>query len=105
MGRFYDGAHIRRMLDFIRAEFPQSIIRTSFIIGFPGETQEEFDELLEFVKIYKFESIGLFEYHDEPLAASSRLDEKVSSEEISSRRTIIGSVIDSIYADIAAKEK
>jgi tRNA A37 methylthiotransferase MiaB len=37
MGRFYDGAHIRTLLDFIRKEFKESIIRTSFIIGFPGE--------------------------------------------------------------------
>ena len=89
MGRFYDSAHIRLMLDFIRKEFPQGMIRTSFIVGFPGETEVEFSELLDFVKTYRFESVGLFEYHDEPLAASSRLDEKVSAEVISQRRELL----------------
>lgn len=105
MGRFYDGAHIRTLLDFIRKEFKESIIRTSFIIGFPGEWNEEFNELLEFVKKYRFESVGVFEYHDEPLAASSKLPEKLDDKTISFRREKLGSVIDSIYADIAKKER
>lgn len=47
-----------------------SFIRTAFIIGFPGETNADFEELCAFVQREKFESVGIFEYHDEPLAAS-----------------------------------
>ena len=66
------------------------MIRTSFIIGFPGEAEEDFQMLLDFVEKYRFESVGLFEYHDEPLAASSKLSEKVDDKTITKRREKLG---------------
>ena len=73
MGRHYDRAHIDSFIEYIRAHFPHSFIRTSFIVGFPGETDEDFQILMDFVEKYRFESVGIFQYHDEPLAASSKL--------------------------------
>lgn len=105
MGRFYDDVHIFQLLDFIRSEFAGAMIRTSFIIGFPGEDDTDFRLLLDFVKKYRFESVGLFEYHDEPLAASSKLAEKVDDTTITRRRKEIGEIIDSIYEDISRQEK
>lgn len=62
-------------------------IRTNLIIGFPGETKEDFDKLVSFVDDTKFDNIALFEYHDEPMAASSKLKNKVDDHEIRTRFT------------------
>lgn len=97
MGRHYDQKHILSLLEFIRSKFPGSFIRTAFIVGFPGETPEAFDELLEFVRTQRFESVGVFEYHDEPLAASSKLDNKVSHEAIHERIHELDEVLTAIY--------
>ena len=77
MGRHYDRGHIDSFIEYIRAHFPDSFIRTAFIIGFPGETDTDFQILMDFVEKYRFESVGIFQYHDEPLAASSKLPNKV----------------------------
>ncbi len=97
MGRHYDRAHIESFLDFIRSEFPNSFIRTSFIIGFPWETKEDFDDLIEFIERYQFESVGIFQYHDEPLAASSKLPNKVDESIAKERIQAITVVLNEVY--------
>ena len=57
MGRHYDEAHVEAFLLSIRESFPEAFIRTSFIIGFPGERDEDFQHLIEFVKRHNFESV------------------------------------------------
>ena len=89
MGRFYDREHIEKMLEAIRSKFEGSFIRTSFIVGFPGEGEAEFADLLDFVKRHRFESVGLFQYHDEPLAASSKLPGKVEESVARSRVDVL----------------
>jgi ribosomal protein S12 methylthiotransferase len=98
MGRFYDQAHIARMLEYIRANFKGAFIRTAFILGFPGETEADFQELCEFVKTAQFESVGLFQYHDEPLAASSKLTDKVDENIARDRVSKLAAVLEPIYA-------
>ncbi|MDD5376907.1 MAG: MiaB/RimO family radical SAM methylthiotransferase [Candidatus Gracilibacteria bacterium] len=98
MGRHYDEAHVEAFLASIRENFPNAFIRTSFIVGFPGETDADFNHLLEFVKRHDFESVGVFQYHDEPLAASSRLDHKVSEAVVNQRMKKLAKVLDEIYA-------
>ena len=78
MGRFYDEQAIYKFLDFIKSNFPQPFIRTNFIIGFPGETEADFKQLSDFISQDYFDNKALFEYHDEPLAASSQLPNKVT---------------------------
>lgn len=97
MGRFYDQAHINKLLAYIRENFPGSWIRTSFIIGFPGETDVDFNELVDFVKREKFESVGIFQYHDESLAPSSKLDKKIDEKTARDRVELIGETLDEIY--------
>jgi len=87
MGRFYDEAYITKFLDQIKKAFPARFIRTNLIIGFPGETKEDFEKLLHFVDETNFDNIALFEYHDEPMAASSKLPNKVDDAEIRARFT------------------
>jgi ribosomal protein S12 methylthiotransferase len=97
MGRHYDRAHIDAFIEYIRDNFVHSFIRTSFIIGFPGETDEDFNILLDFVKKYQFESVGIFQYHDEPLAASSKLGEKVADDVAKNRIKILAPLLEEIY--------
>jgi len=93
MGRFYDEWYIIQFLDQIKKIFPVRFIRTNLIIGFPGETDKDFEKLMKFVHTTKFDNIALFEYHDEPLAASSKLDHKVEYDIIRARFTKIRQLV------------
>lgn len=97
MWRFYDDKHIFKVLDFIKKEFDNPFIHTNFIIWFPWETEENFKELLDFVKKYEFDSISVFWYHDEPLAASSKLNDKINDKTIISRVNIFKKTVEKIY--------
>ena len=89
MWRFYDKNHILKLLDFIDKKFKEKFVRTNIIVWFPWETEKEFDELCNFLKNYHFDNVALFEYHDEPLAESSKLDWKVDDQEIHRRFEIL----------------
>lgn len=96
MGRFYDEKYIISFIDQIKKTFPTGFIRTNLIIGFPGETREDFDKLMRFVQDTQFDTIALFEYHDEPLAASSTLPNKITDKELAARFTKIKKLVDKI---------
>src|SRR6266540_1792187 len=70
----------------MRKEVPNLTLRTSFIVGFPGETDKAFDELVEFVKAAEFDWLGVFSYSDEEGSPAHALDQKVSEREIERRR-------------------
>ncbi len=76
-----------KMLAKIRATIPGVSIRTSFIVGFPGETEENFRELCDFVKAAEFDWMGVFSYSDEDAAKSFSLDNKIDAETIERRRS------------------
>lgn len=97
MGRHYDRAHIDSFIEYIRDNFQHSFIRTSFIIGFPGETDDDFHILLDFCKKYQFESVGIFEYHDELLAASSKLSHKIDESIAKNRINEITPILNAVY--------
>jgi ribosomal protein S12 methylthiotransferase len=61
-------------------------IRTSFIVGFPGETREDFDQLCQFVEAARFDNLGVFVYSDEDTSASFALDRKVDGRTRQNRR-------------------
>jgi len=65
MGRKITKERIREVIEKIRLKIPSVILRTTFIVGFPGETKREFQELLDFVKEIKFERLGVFKYSRE----------------------------------------
>jgi ribosomal protein S12 methylthiotransferase len=65
---------------------PNIVLRTSFIVGFPGETEQDFEELLAFVEAAKIDWLGVFSYSDEEGAGAFSLDEKVPQRTIESRR-------------------
>lgn len=95
MWRFYDKNHILKLLDFIDKNFKEKFVRTNIIVWFPWETEKGFDELCDFLNSYHFDNVALFEYHDEPLAESSKLDLKVDEKEIHRRFNILQWIISS----------
>ena len=77
MNRKSDGKSIRNTIQKIRKEIPDVILRTSLIVGFPGETEEDFFELYEFVNEAKFEKLGVFKYSKEDGTPAARIKEHV----------------------------
>ena len=75
-----------RSIARMRHTIPDLTLRTSFIVGFPGETEKEFEELCEFVREAQFDWMGTFSYSDQDGAAAYGLDKKLSSHEIEQRR-------------------
>jgi len=66
-----------RMIRRIRERVPDVAIRTTFIVGFPGERDEDFEELMDFVREVEFDRVGVFPYSDEENSAAFELDDKV----------------------------
>ena len=77
MNRKSDSKSIKNTITKIRKEIPDVILRTTFIVGFPGETEEDFFELYEFVNEAKFEKLGVFKYSKEDGTPASRIKEQV----------------------------
>lgn len=71
---------VHRTLGKLRAAMPDIAIRTTFIVGYPGETEAEFEGLLEFVEALQFDRVGCFKYSYEPTTDSARLDGQVPEE-------------------------
>jgi ribosomal protein S12 methylthiotransferase len=86
MKRGSSGDAFLKLLERIRTTIPGVSLRTSFIVGFPGETEADFQELCDFVKAANLDWMGVFEYSDVDNAGSYALDEKVDAETISDRR-------------------
>ena len=77
MNRRTSKEYIENLISKIRKEIPEVVLRTSLIVGFPGETQEDFDELYEFVNKTKFDRLGTFMYSKEENTPASRLPNKI----------------------------
>ncbi|MFH1918373.1 MAG: 30S ribosomal protein S12 methylthiotransferase RimO, partial [Planctomycetota bacterium] len=74
-----------RLLDRLRERIDRLVLRTTLIAGFPGETEEQFEDLLRFVRRRRFERLGVFPYSPEPDTPAARLDGQLSEEERKSR--------------------
>jgi ribosomal protein S12 methylthiotransferase len=75
-----------RTIEKMRRTIPGVTIRTSFIVGFPGETEKEFEELCEFARQAEFDWMGTFAYSDQEGATAYSLDDKLSPREVERRR-------------------
>ena len=85
MGRRTDTAQIEALVDHLREEIPDICIRTTFITGFPTETEEDFIETMEFINRMEFDRLGAFTYSPEEGTPASGMDGQVE-EEIKIRR-------------------
>lgn len=75
-----------KSIEKMRRAIPNLTLRTSFIVGFPGETEKDFEELCQFVAAARFDWLGVFSYSDEEGSAAWHLDNKVPHKEIERRR-------------------
>ncbi|BCJ85751.1 30S ribosomal protein S12 methylthiotransferase RimO [Effusibacillus dendaii] len=82
-------AQIRRLIDKIRSRVPDVAIRTSFIVGFPGETEADFDNLCRFVREIGFDHIGVFAYSPEEGTPSAEMENQVSEETKERRASLL----------------
>lgn len=80
MNRRTDKNQIESLIKKLRNEIPDIIIRTTFIVGFPGETEEEFEELLEFVKENRLDRVGVFEYSKEEDTPAYNMKNQIAEE-------------------------
>ncbi|HPN66395.1 MAG TPA: 30S ribosomal protein S12 methylthiotransferase RimO [Candidatus Omnitrophota bacterium] len=92
MGRPATGAHIRDLISRIRKRIPGVALRTSLIVGFPGEGEREFGELKDFVKEARFERLGAFKYSAEEGTAAARMEGQVPEKAKASRWNEIMSI-------------
>jgi ribosomal protein S12 methylthiotransferase len=86
MQRRVNRAATEELVGKLRAGIPDLAMRTTFIVGFPGETDEEFEELVEFVRASRFERVGAFPYSFEPGTPATRLDGHLAEEVKQERR-------------------
>jgi len=85
MNRHLDERQTRELVQRLRDEIPDLTLRTSFIVGFPGETREQFDKLLKFVEEGHFERVGVFRYSREEGTVAARLPEQIPARTKTSR--------------------
>ncbi|HUP05016.1 MAG TPA: 30S ribosomal protein S12 methylthiotransferase RimO [Bryobacteraceae bacterium] len=86
MKRGGSGGVFLKLLDRVRRTIPGVSIRTSFIVGFPGETETDFQELCDFVRDARFDNLGVFLYSDEDTSGSFALDGKVDGRTAQNRK-------------------
>ncbi len=80
MNRRGDSAYIREVIGKIRAAMPDAVIRTTFIIGFPGEGEEEFENLAEFINEIEFDRLGCFSYSPEEGTPAAEFENQIDDE-------------------------
>jgi ribosomal protein S12 methylthiotransferase len=80
MRRQGSGDQIRRLIEKLRATMPEIVLRTTLIVGFPGETEEQFRELLDFVKWAEFDALGCFTFYSEAGTPASQLPGQLSEQ-------------------------
>ena len=85
MNRKTNKKQINELISKIKSKIPDVTLRTSLIVGFPGETNEEFNELLDFVKIAKFDKLGVFKYSKEEGTPAARLPNQIHGNTKTSR--------------------
>lgn len=102
MRRFGDNEKFLHLINQIRILSPDAGIRSNFIVGFPGETQADFNELATFITAAKLDAIGIFAYSDEDNTQALDLDEKVGPEIIAQRLETLSSLADEMVSQRAA---
>ena len=92
MNRRDTGAEIKALLTKLREKIPGVVIRTSLIVGFPGETDEEFEELCDFLKEYKIERAGVFAYSREEGTKAAAMDGQIDEDVKQHRAELVGAL-------------
>lgn len=99
MNRKTTGNDIRNLIKKLRTEIPNVILRTTLIVGFPGETDEDFNELCLFVKDVKFDRLGAFAYSAEDGTPAAKFKEQVPEKIKEERQNIIMEIQQEVSKD------
>ena len=98
MRRFGDTEKFLHLISQIRALSPEAGIRSNFIVGFPGETQEDFDDLTNFITLAKLDAVGVFGYSDEDKTEALELSDKVDADVIAQRVETLSALADEMVS-------
>ena len=98
MRRFGDSEKFLHLISQVRAVSPEAGIRSNFIVGFPGETQEDFDDLADFITKAKLDAVGVFGYSDEDNTEALNLAGKVDADVIAQRVETLSSLADEMVS-------
>jgi ribosomal protein S12 methylthiotransferase RimO len=101
MRRFGDRERFLELLDQIRAQVPEAGIRSNFIVGFPGETEEDLTELTEFLSAARLDAIGVFGYSDEEGTEAATMDGKLDQDEVAARLAEVSALAEELTAQRA----
>jgi len=96
MRRFGDGEKFLHLIDQIRALSPEAGIRSNVIVGFPGETEEEFQDLVDFISEARMDAVGVFGYSDEDMTEALTLGNKVDQDLINHRVEQLSTLVDEL---------
>ena len=80
MRRVGDRQYLTALVNKLRKKIPSIVVRTTFLVGFPGETEEDFTELSEFVKEMRFERMGCFPYSQEEGTPAAEMEDQVDAD-------------------------
>lgn len=105
MGRKTSKENIINLLNKIRKEIPDAVIRTSLIVGFPGETDDDFAQLVDFVKEYKIERAGVFPFSCEEGTAAAKLDGQIDDDIKLSRQEHLTDILYEITDEICESKE
>ena len=104
MNRRGSGALIRDRIDRLRRLMPDAVIRTSLIVGFPGETEEEYQELYDFLSEYRLERVGVFCYSQEEGSKAAELPDQVDEDVKERRRAELYALQEQVMDEASAKQ-
>jgi ribosomal protein S12 methylthiotransferase len=97
-------AHIDELIVRLRAGVPGIALRTTFIVGFPGETETEFESLLEFIERVRFERLGIFKYSQEEGSRAAKMPDQISAAQKNARYRRAMTLQQKIAREIAAEK-
>ena len=104
MNRKTSKDHIIKTLKNLRKSVPDIVIRTTFIVGFPGESDDDFNQLVDFIEDIKFDKLGVFEYSKEEDTRAASLDEQIPDSIKEERKNEIMAIQSEISAEILTKK-
>ena len=105
MRRNVSGQQTRELINLIRSEVPGIALRTTLLVGFPGETEDDFHQLIEFVKEMKFDRLGVFPYsHEDDTYAAKKYSDDIPQEIKQARADKLMAVQQTISEEIAASK-
>jgi ribosomal protein S12 methylthiotransferase len=104
MRRETSRAHVEKVVDKLRAGIPGVALRSTFIVGFPGETETEFETLLDFIKRTRFERLGIFKYSREEGSRAAKMPNQIPARVKNARYRIAMSIQQQIAHDIAREK-